>query len=295
MDKTRKLRQKNQTKTPNTRRPKSRMPHDTEHSTGESAEVQAARRDEAHVKNEAARARSDSEAAQREAEQAAEVLARKEQEVAEVKAKLAAVDERVANLRSDAPEPEKIELGSLGWFLERRLRTTLEPKRAVLQESLVAAQQQAAKLQQRAEAAEATARNAQRWVELQRLREQFPPALDTLLRIVSERNDLLTAAAEESQAFDLPRLGRARLFTRRDQIRQTEMDELAIILTRHSSGLALVPSGPLGAFTLEQDRNGNAKGSPEEEAEPEPEDGWIDAVLAEQEAELVAGMPLEGR
>jgi hypothetical protein len=231
-----------------------------------SESIKAAKRGEQHADREAKRSRADAEAAGTEVERLAEALRQKDGELAKVTARCEALKAELSGLALDDPGAEK----PSGQLLHATIiKDKVTKEREALHGSLVAAQERADHLRQAAEVAEAAARNAQRWVGLQRLREQFPSALDILLRLVSERNDLLTAADEESRAFDLPRLGRARLFMRRDQLRQDEMDALAIILTRHSSGLVLVPSGPLSALALEQDLNGDGEESAEERVEPD--------------------------
>lgn len=241
----------------------------TEIPSDESPAIRAAREQEAKAADEAQRARSVAEAAQRAVEQATEALGEKEKQVAEVRTQFETVGERLAGMPLDDPDSERI--GGRHRHLEIVLRR-LESEHGGCHETLLTAQRRAEESLQAAEVASAGLRNAQRHVTLQRLCAAFPVALEKLLDLTRGRNQVLGEADEDSRTHDLPRLGRSRLLPRQDQLRRHESYELATILTRHEVGLAITPSAPFSAFSLDSGEDG---GEGVSEAEiPNSEEDW---------------------
>jgi hypothetical protein len=136
-------------------------------------------------------------------------------------------------------------------------------------ETLTVAQRHVSTLEEAAARAESALRNAGRWVRLQALSEAFPLALERLLALVRERTTTLFEADEESHGSGLPRVGRARLFPARVQIRGPGMDDLVMILSRPTLGLTLTPSAPLSAFSADG------------QASPEPVEEWVPVAVQE--------------
>ena len=234
-------------------------------SPSDSPAVMAAKQAERQADSGARQARSSAEAAQREAEQAAKALNAKEMEVAEGKAKLATVSQQLGALSLDDVKAEK--LGGQLRHCELRL-TQLQGEAGGCSEALAVARHTAEHAHTVAEVAEAAGRNAGRWVRLVHLMEQFPLVLEQLLAVVRERTTTLFEADQESRGANLPRLGRARLFPTRDQIRGPGMDDLLTTLSRHMAGLTLSPSAPLSAFSADG------------QVSPEPVEEWVPVAVA---------------
>lgn len=232
----------------------------------DSPAVMAAKDAEQQAVREARQAHKALDVARQDADRAAKALNVKEMEVTEVKAKLATVSQQLGALSLDDVKAEK--LG--GQLRHCELRASqLQGEAGGARETCTVAQRHASTLEEAAARAEAALRNAGRWVRLQVLSEAFPLALERLLAVVRERTTVLHEADQESHGSGLARVGRARLFPTRDQIRGPSMDDLLTILSRHMAGLALTPSAPLSAFALD------GQVSPEREPDGEPVEEWV--------------------
>lgn len=239
---------------------------------GDSANLVAAKGAERQADSDARRARSAATAAEREAEQAAEASHAKEREVETVKGELEAVSAQLARMSLDDPAAQP--LGSRLRHCELLL-TRLQGEGGGCRETLTVAQRNMTTLGEAAARAEATWRNAGRWVRLQALSEAFPLALERMIALVRERTTILAEADDESRGSGLPRLGRARLLPLRDQIRGGAMNELVMTLSRHMAGFTLTPTAPLEAFSAD------GGGEVEPPTDGEPVEEWAPVTAME--------------
>lgn len=230
-----------------------------------------------------------------ELERATQAVRAKEGEIAKVTGDLAAVDERVRTLESDATEEQKVQLGSVGWFLERRLRTTLEPERRELQEALDAAKQRADETRCEVDAAHGRLQIARIAVQNAIHQVLFLSGVDWLLALAEHRDALVTQAFEIRERFQFPEApGRAGFLLRdHTQARSKGWEALKQFVNLPEGGYTLTPGSPRDSFSLLAGNGGEPPPGEPVETEAEPDDGWVDALIAEeQEAELQSGMPL---
>ena len=272
----------------------------TEHQTGEHAEILAVRRGAAHSAKEASRAQADAEGAVKEVERLAGELRMKDEAITTVTARADALKAELSGLALDDPGAEKPASQLLHATI---IKDKLRQEWTGLHDSLVLAQERAKELHQAAEVAEATARNAGRRVTLRTISLELPVLVVRLLDLLRDHHGLIAACDEDSRTFDVPRVRQWLFPLPTDWVSREDdtilMNELGTLLDRPPNARRR-PASETGApsrqgGSLLGATNGDEPPPPDEPTEPEPEEWVAEAIAAEALDEWVdAATPFEG-